>query len=76
MQHGRVIAYASWQLKSYEMNYPIHDLELVAIIFTLKIWRHYLYGGKCKIFLRIIRVSSICLFRGILIFVNEGGLSC
>ncbi|KAM1726950.1 hypothetical protein ACFX12_017657 [Malus domestica] len=32
------------------MNYPTHDLELVALIFTLKIWRHYLYGEKCKIF--------------------------
>ena len=75
MQHGRVIAYASRQLKPHEMNYPTHDLELVAIIFTLKIWRRYLYGEKCR-FLRIIRVSSICLLREILIFINEGGLSC
>ena len=50
MQHGKVIAYASRQLKPYEMNYPTHDLELAAIIFALKIWRHYLYGEKCKIF--------------------------
>ena len=50
MQHGRVIAYASRQLKPHEMNYPTDELELVAIIFTLKIWRHYLYGEKCKIF--------------------------
>ena len=50
MQHGRVIAYASRQLKPHEMNYPTHDLELAAIIFPLKIWRHYLYGEKCKIF--------------------------
>ena len=50
MQHGRVIAYASRQLKPHEMNYPTHDLELAAIIFALKIWRHYLYGEKCKIF--------------------------
>ncbi|KAM2191797.1 hypothetical protein EV2_028319 [Malus domestica] len=50
MQHGRVIAYASRQLKPYEMNYPTHNLELAAIIFALKIWRHYLYGEKCKIF--------------------------
>ncbi|KAM2166505.1 hypothetical protein ACFX1R_040507 [Malus domestica] len=49
MQHGRVIAYASRQLKLHEKNYPTHDLELVAIIFALKIWRHYLYGEKCKI---------------------------
>ena len=50
MQHGKVIAYASRQLKPHEMNYPTHDLELAAIIFALKIWRHYLYGEKCKIF--------------------------
>ena len=40
MQHGKVIAYASRQLKPYEMNYPTHDLELAAIIFALKIWMH------------------------------------
>ena len=50
MHHGRVIAYASRQLKPHEMNYPTHDLELVVIIFALKIWRHYLYEEKCKIF--------------------------
>ena len=50
MQHGGVIAYASRQLKPQEKNYPTHDLELAAIIFALKIWRHYLYGEKCKIF--------------------------
>ena len=50
MQHGRVISYASRQLKPHEMNYHAHDLELAAIIFALKIWRHYLYGEKCKIF--------------------------
>ena len=44
MQHGKVVAYASRQLKPYEQNYPTHDLELVAMIFALKIWRHYLYG--------------------------------
>ena len=44
MQHGRVIDYASRQLKNYEKNYLTHDLELVAVMFALKIWRHYLYG--------------------------------
>nr|GEW07694.1 reverse transcriptase domain-containing protein [Tanacetum cinerariifolium] len=48
MQHGKVIAYASRQLKPYEVNYPTHDLELAAVIFALKIWRHYLYGESCK----------------------------
>ncbi|KAH0655603.1 hypothetical protein KY285_030485 [Solanum tuberosum] len=44
MQHEKVIAYASRQLKIHEKNYPTHDLELAAIVFALKIWRHYLYG--------------------------------
>ena len=50
MQHKRVVAYASRQLKTHELNYPTHDLELVAVIFTLKTWRHYLYGATCQIF--------------------------
>nr|GEW58872.1 putative reverse transcriptase domain-containing protein [Tanacetum cinerariifolium] len=50
MQHGKVIAYASMQLKPYEENYPTHDLELAAVVFALKIWRHYLYGETCDIF--------------------------
>ncbi|KAJ4710029.1 Retrotransposon protein, putative, Ty3-gypsy subclass [Melia azedarach] len=50
MQHGNVIAYASRQLKKHELNYPTHDLELAAIVFTLKIWRHYLYGTTCEIY--------------------------
>ncbi|XP_073031195.1 uncharacterized protein [Primulina eburnea] len=50
MQRGNVIAYASRQLKDYEKNYPTHDLELAAVVFALKIWRHYLYGEKCEIF--------------------------
>jgi len=50
MQNERVIAYASRQLKPHEINYPTHDLELAAVVFALKIWRHYLYGSPCKIF--------------------------
>ncbi|KAJ9553357.1 hypothetical protein OSB04_017402 [Centaurea solstitialis] len=46
MQRDKVIAYASRQLKVHEMNYPTHDLELGAVVFALKIWRHYLYGVK------------------------------
>ncbi|GJT05720.1 putative reverse transcriptase domain-containing protein [Tanacetum coccineum] len=49
-QHGKVIAYASRQLKPYEVNYPTHDLELAVVVFALKIWRHYLYGETCDIF--------------------------
>ncbi|GJY11301.1 putative RNA-directed DNA polymerase, eukaryota, reverse transcriptase zinc-binding domain protein [Tanacetum coccineum] len=48
--HGKIIAYASRQLKPYEVNYLTHDLELAAMVFTLKIWRHYLYGETCDIF--------------------------
>ena len=50
IQEGKVVAYASRQLKSHEKNYPTHDLELAAIVFALKIWRHYLYGEKCFIY--------------------------
>ena len=49
MQDGKVLAYASRQLKPHEQNYPTHDLELAAVLFALKIWRHYLYGEKCRI---------------------------
>ena len=50
MQKGKVIAYASGQLKEHEKNYPTHDLELAAVVFALKIWRHYLYDAHCKIY--------------------------
>ena len=50
MQKGKVIAYGSRQLKVHEKNYPTHDLELAAVVFALKIWRHYLYGAHCKIY--------------------------
>lgn len=50
MQDGKVIAYASRQLKNYEQNYPTHDLELAAVVFALKVWRHYLYGQTCEIY--------------------------
>ncbi|KAH0695899.1 hypothetical protein KY289_013381 [Solanum tuberosum] len=50
MQHGKVIAYVSRQLKVHEMNYLTHDLELAAVVFSLKIWRHYLYGVHVDVF--------------------------
>lgn len=50
MQRGKVIAYASRQLKPHESNYPTHDLELASVVFALKVWRHYLYGVKCTIY--------------------------
>ena len=50
MQAGKVIAYASRQLKVHEKNYPTHDLELAAVVFALKLWRHYLYGVHVDVF--------------------------
>ncbi|GJV14007.1 putative reverse transcriptase domain-containing protein [Tanacetum coccineum] len=50
MHREKVIAYASRQLKVYEKNYTTHDLELGSVVFTLKIWRHYLYGTRCTVF--------------------------
>ena len=50
MQEGKVVAYASKELKLHEKNYPTHDLELTAIVFALKILRHYLYGEMCFIY--------------------------
>ena len=50
MQFERVVAYGSKQLKNHEQNYPTHDLELAAIVFTLKIWHHYLYGKQFEVF--------------------------
>ncbi|GKE76932.1 putative reverse transcriptase domain-containing protein, partial [Tanacetum coccineum] len=50
MQRGKVIAYASRQLKIHEENYTTHDLELGSVVFALKIWRQYLYGTKSVIY--------------------------
>ncbi|GKG05518.1 putative reverse transcriptase domain-containing protein, partial [Tanacetum coccineum] len=50
MQNEKVIAYASRQMKIHEKNYTTHDLELGAVVFALKMWRHYLYGTKCTVF--------------------------
>ena len=50
MQNGRVVAYASRQLKEHERNYPTHDLELATIVHALKVWRHYLYGVRFEVF--------------------------
>ena len=50
MQDGRMIAYASCQLKKHEINYPTHDLKLAVVVFSLKIWRHYFYGEICQVF--------------------------
>jgi hypothetical protein len=56
MQEGRVIAYASRQLRWHEERYPTHDLELAVVVHALKIWRHYLLGNICHIYIQIIKV--------------------
>jgi hypothetical protein len=50
MQEGKVVDYASRQLKKHEENYPTHDMELAAVVHALKIWRHYLMGNKCELY--------------------------
>ena len=50
MQSGRVVAYGSRQMKNHEQNYPTHDMELAAVVFALKIWRHYLYGKEFEVY--------------------------
>ncbi|KAF8093401.1 hypothetical protein N665_0383s0033 [Sinapis alba] len=50
MQKGKVIAYASRQIRKHEVNYPTHDLEMDVVVFALKIWWSYLYGAKLQVF--------------------------
>ena len=50
IQNGQVVAYTSRQLRVQERNYPTHDLELAAVVFVLKIWRHYLFGSIFEVF--------------------------
>jgi hypothetical protein len=50
MQDRKVIAYGLRQLRPHEVNYPTHDLELAAVVFALKGWRHFLYGAKCELY--------------------------
>ncbi|GJW66579.1 putative reverse transcriptase domain-containing protein, partial [Tanacetum coccineum] len=51
IQRDKFIAYASRQVKIHEKNYTTHDLKLGAVVFALKMWRHYLYGTKCIMFI-------------------------
>ena len=50
MQEGRVVSYASRQLKPHELNYATHDLELAAVVHALKTWRHFLIGNHCEVY--------------------------
>jgi hypothetical protein len=49
MQDGRVIAYISRKLRRHEENYAMHNLELLSIVYALKVWRHYLVGQKFEL---------------------------
>jgi hypothetical protein len=51
MQDGCMVAYHSRQLRKHEVNYPTHDLELAAVVHALKIWRHYLMGKRCELYM-------------------------
>ena len=51
MQDGRVVSYASQQLKPYELNYATHDLELAAVVHALKTWRHVFIGNHCEVYM-------------------------
>jgi hypothetical protein len=50
MQDRKFITYGSRKLRSHEVNYPTHDLELADVVFALKGWRHFLYGAKCELY--------------------------
>jgi hypothetical protein len=50
MQDGHVVVYASRPLRKHEVHYPTYDLELVAVVHTLKIWKHYLMGKRCELY--------------------------
>jgi hypothetical protein len=50
MQEGKVVSYASRQLRKHEENYPTLDLELATVVHALKIWRHYLISHRCEIY--------------------------
>jgi hypothetical protein len=50
IQDGHMVAYASWQLRRHEVNYPTHDLELADVVHAIKIWRHYLMGKRCELY--------------------------
>ena len=50
MQSGRVVTYGSQQLNNHKRNYPTHDMESATIVFSLKVWCHYIYGEKFEVF--------------------------
>ncbi|GJU26854.1 putative reverse transcriptase domain-containing protein [Tanacetum coccineum] len=73
MQRGKVIAYASRQLKIHEKNYTTHDLELGAVVFALKIWRRYLERSKYATASRVLELFCVsgCEIRYYLGFIGD-----
>jgi hypothetical protein len=59
MQDSHVVVYASRQLRKHEVHYPTHDLELAAVVHALKIWRHYLMGKRCELYMDHKRLKYI-----------------
>jgi hypothetical protein len=51
MQDGHVVAYASWKVRKHEAHYPTHYPELAVVVHALKIWRHYLMGKRCELYM-------------------------
>ncbi|XP_073120313.1 uncharacterized protein [Henckelia pumila] len=74
MQRDRVIAYASMQLKEHEKNYPTLDLELAAVVFALKIWRHYLYREKYALSRKTAVIASLAVSRPLQVEIQRFGL--
>jgi hypothetical protein len=60
MQDGHVVAYALWQLRKHEMNYPTHDLELADVVHAFKIWRHYLMEKRYELYTDHKSLNYIC----------------
>ena len=74
MKHGKVVAYSSRKHMMHEKNYPTHDFELPAVVFSLKIWRHYLYGVHDDVYTDH-RILQYMFTRKELISNKEGGLN-
>ena len=75
MQDGKVIAYSSRELKIHKKNYPTHDLELVVVVFALKLCRHYLYGLQVDVFIDHKSLQYVFTQREF-IFEREDNLRC
>ena len=60
MQHAKVITYASKKLNFHEKNYPTHDLDLAALVFSLKIWRQYLDGFHVDVYTDYKAIQYLC----------------